>query len=85
MELKGEEYLKKLKENLDFLIDKLSPNLIFYISGVDILDTDKLGRLAVKEKIAKKEMKWFLNFLKSVKLQLLQLWEEVILKKYMIL
>ena len=44
----GKEYLKKLKENLDFLSDELSPDIIFYISGVDILDTDKLGRLAVK-------------------------------------
>jgi acetoin utilization deacetylase AcuC-like enzyme len=46
--INGREYLKKLRENLDFLSDELSPDIIFYISGVDILDTDKLGRLAVK-------------------------------------
>ena len=65
--IKGEEYLKKLKENLDFLIDKLSPNLIFYISGVDILDTDKLGRLAVKREDCKKRDEMVFEFSKKCK------------------
>ena len=65
--IKGEEYLKKLKENLDFLIDKLSPDLIFYISGVDILDTDKLGRLAVKREDCKKRDEMVFEFSKKCK------------------
>ena len=65
--IKGEEYLKKLKENLDFLIDKLSPNLIFYISGVDILDTDKLGRLEVKREDCKKRDEMVFEFSKKCK------------------
>lgn len=42
-----EAYLKILYENLPQLIDTQEPDFIFYISGVDILATDKLGRLGV--------------------------------------
>ncbi len=38
-------YLSKLKEILPFLIEDVQPDFIFYLSGVDILETDKLGRL----------------------------------------
>ena len=65
--INGEEYLKKLKENLDFLSNKLSPNIIFYISGVDILDTDKLGRLAVKREDCKKRDEMVYEFSKKCK------------------
>ena len=61
----GKEYLKKLKENLDFLSDELSPDIIFYISGVDILDTDKLGRLAVKREDCKKRDEMVFEFSKK--------------------
>ena len=37
-----EEYLKILKENLPRLIEQQEPDFIFYLSGVDILATDKL-------------------------------------------
>ncbi|MFN3315461.1 MAG: histone deacetylase [Raineya sp.] len=40
-------YLKILYENLPQLIDTHKPDFIFYISGVDILENDKLGRLGV--------------------------------------
>ena len=63
----GKEYLKKLKENLDFLSDELSPDIIFYISGVDILDTDKLGRLAVKRDDCKKRDEMVFEFSKKCK------------------
>ena len=42
----GDEiYLRKLKETLPALIEQQKPDFIFYLSGVDILETDKLGRL----------------------------------------
>ena len=63
----GKEYLKELKENLDFLSDELSPDIIFYISGVDILDTDKLGRLAVKREDCKKRDEMVFEFSKKCK------------------
>jgi acetoin utilization deacetylase AcuC-like enzyme len=40
-------YLKTLDSNLKNLIDQVQPDFIFYQSGVDILDTDKLGKLSV--------------------------------------
>jgi len=40
-------YLKTLREILPRLIDRTEPDFIFYLSGVDILSTDKLGRLGV--------------------------------------
>jgi acetoin utilization deacetylase AcuC-like enzyme len=40
-------YLKTLDTNLRNLLDKVQPDFIFYQSGVDILATDKLGRLSV--------------------------------------
>jgi len=42
-----EMYLEKLKEVLPKLISQVKPDFIFYLSGVDILKTDKLGRLGM--------------------------------------
>lgn len=40
-------YLKILKDTLPRLLDEQMPDLVFYLSGVDVLATDKLGRLAM--------------------------------------
>jgi acetoin utilization deacetylase AcuC-like enzyme len=40
-----DEYLSILKDILPKLIDSQKPDFIFYLSGVDILATDKLGKL----------------------------------------
>lgn len=40
-----EEYLALLSYNLPLLIANLKPNHIFYVAGVDVLQTDKLGKL----------------------------------------
>lgn len=40
-------YLRLLRTHLPRLIDQLNPDFIFYQSGVDVLATDKLGRLAL--------------------------------------
>lgn len=40
-------YLKTLDTNLKNLLDKVQPDFIFFQSGVDILETDKLGKLSV--------------------------------------
>src|SRR5699024_5586545 len=39
------EYLQKLKSILPELIESQKPDFIFYVAGVDILETDKLGHL----------------------------------------
>jgi len=42
---KDEIYLKKIKALIPDLIDQTHPDFVFYLSGVDVLGTDKLGRL----------------------------------------
>lgn len=42
-----ETYLTLLKTNLDKLINEIKPDFAFYLSGVDILSTDKFGKLKV--------------------------------------
>lgn len=43
----GQEYLTILSEILPKLIDQVKPDFAFYLSGVDILNTDKFGKLQV--------------------------------------
>jgi acetoin utilization deacetylase AcuC-like enzyme len=38
-------YLQILRNTLPMLLDLVQPDFIFYLSGVDVLDSDKLGRL----------------------------------------
>ncbi|WP_024769933.1 histone deacetylase family protein [Aquimarina macrocephali] len=40
-----QEYLRILKETLPQLINDQKPDFMYYLSGVDILSTDKLGKL----------------------------------------
>ena len=40
-------YLKQLTDALPRLLDEVEPDLVFYLSGVDVLATDKLGRLGM--------------------------------------
>jgi acetoin utilization deacetylase AcuC-like enzyme len=48
-------YLKVVEENLSKIIDCFEPEIVFYNSGVDILESDKLGRLSVSKNGAKKK------------------------------
>lgn len=43
--MEDEEYLSILKNTLPKLIEEQQPDFIFYLCGVDILATDKLGKL----------------------------------------
>ncbi|MEJ7769163.1 MAG: histone deacetylase [Chitinophagaceae bacterium] len=40
-------YLSKLKEVLPGLLEDHQPDFVFFLSGVDILNTDKFGKLAI--------------------------------------
>ncbi|MBL6445591.1 histone deacetylase [Fulvivirga sp. 29W222] len=40
-------YLNTLEVNLQNLLEKIQPDFIFFQSGVDVLSTDKLGRLGL--------------------------------------
>ncbi|MBS1979000.1 MAG: histone deacetylase [Bacteroidetes bacterium] len=47
-------YLSILESNLNTLMERVRPDFIFYQSGVDILDTDQLGRLRVSRQGCKR-------------------------------
>ncbi len=40
-------YLKTLREILPKLLEEVQPDFIFYLSGVDVIASDKLGRLSL--------------------------------------
>jgi len=42
-----ETFLRLLDEALVFVFEKHQPDFVFYLSGVDVLATDKLGKLAL--------------------------------------
>jgi acetoin utilization deacetylase AcuC-like enzyme len=43
----GTQYLDLLKDSLPRIIEQQKPDFIFYLAGVDVLATDKLGKLAL--------------------------------------
>jgi acetoin utilization deacetylase AcuC-like enzyme len=48
-----DEYLALLKDTLPGLIDTHQPDFIFYLAGVDVLESDKLGKLALSKEACK--------------------------------
>tara|TARA_R110000765_G_scaffold107454_5_gene198240 strand:- start:8249 stop:9151 length:903 start_codon:yes stop_codon:yes gene_type:complete len=54
-------YLSVLKENLPKLIDAVQPDFIFYLSGVDVLESDKLGTLSLTLNGCKKRDEYVLD------------------------
>ena len=63
----GDEYLRLLDKSLQEIRNKIRPELIFYISGVDILETDKLGRLKVSREDCKKRDEMVFEFAQNKK------------------
>lgn len=58
-------YLKVLQNHLPRLIDEVQPDFIFFQSGVDVLATDKLGRLALTMEGCKHRDKFVLKSCKN--------------------
>lgn len=44
---KDDGYLKILRNTLPRLLEEVQPDFVFYLSGVDVLESDKLGRLSL--------------------------------------
>lgn len=42
-----DEYLKLLTNHIEPLLIQFQPDLVFYVAGVDVLDSDRLGRLSL--------------------------------------
>ena len=60
-----EEYLKVLRETIPKVIDQFEPEFIFYLSGVDVLENDKLGRLSLSINGCKERDRFILEICKK--------------------
>jgi len=61
-------YLNKLQDVLPKVINEFEPDFLFYLSGVDVLESDKLGRLALTISGCKRRDKFVLELCKKNKL-----------------
>lgn len=62
------EYLKILYHHLGILFKKHDPDFVFYLAGVDILSTDRLGKLNVSAKACKERDEMVLGICKKLNL-----------------
>ncbi len=62
------EYLSILRNTLPRLIEEQQPDFIFYLSGVDILETDKLGTLSMSLEGCKQRDSFVLKTCKEKKI-----------------
>ena len=67
---KDEDYLALLVKNLNIVIKEFSPEFIFYQAGVDVLATDKLGRLELTKLGCKRRDQYVLEFAKREQIPL---------------
>jgi acetoin utilization deacetylase AcuC-like enzyme len=58
-------YLDLVYKTLPRLIEEVKPNHIFYLCGVDILETDKLGRLGISKQGCKERDRYVLQTAKD--------------------
>ena len=58
-------YLNKLKDLIPNAIENFKPDFIFYLSGVDVLNNDKLGRLGLSIDGCKERDKFILELCKK--------------------
>ncbi len=61
-------YLSILKKTLPVLLEKVQPELVFYLSGVDVLASDKLGRLGLTPEGCRERDRFVLETCKKNKL-----------------
>jgi len=60
-----EMYLSVLEQTLEALILKIKPHFVFFLSGVDILATDKFGKLKISLQGCKKRDEFVFSLLKK--------------------
>jgi acetoin utilization deacetylase AcuC-like enzyme len=58
-------YLKELMHHLPILLNKVQPDFIFYLCGVDVVATDKLGRLGLSQQGCKERDRYALSTFKD--------------------
>lgn len=65
---KDEEYLKILNDTLPGLFEQAKPDFVFYLSGVDVLATDKLGHLCLSRQGCKERDRSVFQLCKKFKI-----------------
>lgn len=65
------EYLSKLRVCLDQILGQFEPDFILYQCGVDVLESDQLGRLSMTIEGIKERDKTVLNLAKSLKIPIM--------------
>ncbi len=65
--IEDEAYLHLLQENLTQLFNQVKPDFVFYLSGVDILSTDKFGKLKISMEGCKQRDGMVFQFCKKYK------------------
>lgn len=60
-----EKYLSTVEKTIPELIKRVQPDFVFYLSGVDILESDKLGKLSVSMEGCKQRDTFVLETLKQ--------------------
>jgi len=68
--MQDEEYLSLLNINLKKAFERAKPDFVFYLSGVDVLSTDKLGKLALSKAACKERDRIVLQACKNKNLPL---------------
>jgi len=68
--LQDEAYLSILNGNLKMAFEGAKPDFVFYLSGVDVLSTDKLGKLALSKAACKERDRMVLQACKDKNLPL---------------
>ncbi|MFL2630067.1 MAG: histone deacetylase [Flavobacteriaceae bacterium] len=62
------KYINKLEDTLIQLMKEVNPQFVFYLSGVDVLDTDKLGRISLSLEGCKKRDQIVFSICKNEKI-----------------
>lgn len=63
--VQDEEYLSSLNTNLKKAFERAKPDFVFYLSGVDVLSTDKLGKLSLSKAACKERDRMVLQTCKD--------------------
>ncbi len=63
--INGTTYLNLLAEDLPYLLRRVKPDFAFYLSGVDVLQTDKFGKLKLTLEDCKERDQLVLGYLKA--------------------
>lgn len=62
---RGEDYLQIVEEALPQIYSRAQPELVFYVSGVDVLAGDKLGKLALTKSECRERDRMIAQFFAS--------------------